>query len=127
MNIIFAAARVWKPIRKMLNSAFNMKILQSFIPIFNAKTDILLGKLMKEINGESFNILPYMNRCTLDMISGKITFDVNLSRIIDSAKIESILDFFSIIIQFCRQATTMGFDLEIQQNKNSDFLRGIEV
>lgn len=89
----YTAAREWKPIRKMLNPAFNMKILQSFIPIFNAKTNILLENLSKETNGRMFNVLTYMNSCTLDMISG----------------------------------TTMGFNLEIQRNKNSDFLYGIEV
>lgn len=75
----------------MINPAFNAKILRSFIAIFSAKTDILLENMKKEIEQpisynakkgnesefhhlpavDCFNILPYMNACSLDMVSGE--------------------------------------------------------
>lgn len=69
----------------MINPAFNIKILQSFIAIFSAKADILLENLNKKIKqpiyddakDESegadsfFDILPYINACSLDMVSGE--------------------------------------------------------
>lgn len=54
-----------------MNPSFNLKILQSFVPIFNEKTKSMLDKLDKEAGNANFDILPFMNACTLDMVCGK--------------------------------------------------------
>lgn len=56
-----------------MNPSFNLKILHSFVPIFNSKTKNMLMKLDKEAGNENFDILPFMNACTLDMVCGKLT------------------------------------------------------
>lgn len=64
-------AHIWRPQRKMLNSTFNVRILNSFIPIFNEKTAIMIENLKANIGGEAFDISKYMFACTLDMVCGK--------------------------------------------------------
>lgn len=61
----------WKPIRKLLNAAFNLKIIQSFFPIFNDKTKILVENLNAEIDGSKFNILKYMYGYDLETVCGE--------------------------------------------------------
>lgn len=48
-----------------------MKILQSFVPIFNEKTNIMLEKLDQEVGNNYFDVSEYMFACTLDMVCGK--------------------------------------------------------
>lgn len=73
LSFIYKAGTFWKPIRKLMNPSFNSKILQSFVPIFNDKTKSMLNKLDKEAGNRNFDILPFMNACTLDMVCGKLT------------------------------------------------------
>lgn len=65
------AGAFWKPIRKLLNPTFNLKILQSFVPIFNDKTNIMLENLDKEAGNPNFDLSKYMHACTLDMVCGE--------------------------------------------------------
>lgn len=53
-----------------MNPSFNLKILQSFVPIFNEKTKFMLDKLDKQSGNANFDILPFMNAFTLDAICG---------------------------------------------------------
>lgn len=66
------AGAFWKPIRKLLNPTFNLKILQSFVPIFNDKTNIMLENLDKEAGNPNFDLSKYMHACTLDMVCGEL-------------------------------------------------------
>lgn len=65
---VFIAGAKWKPLRKLLNPIFNLRTLQSFIPIFNEKTEIFVKDLMNEVGKPAFNILPHAADCTLDGI-----------------------------------------------------------
>ncbi|XP_055299855.1 cytochrome P450 4g1-like [Sitodiplosis mosellana] len=87
------SSAIWKPIRKLMNPAFNLKTLQSFQPIFNEKIKILVENLDKQVGKSHFNLLPYMSGCTLDMIS----------------------------------TTSMGYNLEVQRNKNREFAESLEA
>lgn len=69
-NLSLAGA-FWKPIRKLLNPSFNLKILQSFVPIFNDKTNIMLDNLEAEVGKKNFDVSQYMFACTLDMVCGE--------------------------------------------------------
>lgn len=99
-----------------MNPSFNTKILQSFESIFNEKTKIMLEMLEKEIGNGRFDIASYMNALTLDMISGKfyliiMTFD----------------DKKTLILILLLSATTMGFNVDVQRNKNRDFLESVDL
>lgn len=54
-----------------MNPSFNLKILKSFIPIFNERGAILTKSLEKHVNGVQFNFYEGIGKCTLDMICGE--------------------------------------------------------
>ncbi|XP_071440746.1 cytochrome P450 4C1-like [Hetaerina americana] len=59
----------WFSHRKLLTPAFHFKILEEFIPIFMEKSLSLVEKLKVEAaSGKSFNIVPIISLCTLDLI-----------------------------------------------------------
>lgn len=69
--IIHLAGATWKPVRKLMNPMFNLKTLQSFLPIFNEKTKNFVKDLESEIGNAAFDVMPYANTCTLDAICCK--------------------------------------------------------
>lgn len=68
MLLIFSAEK-WKKHRKIITPTFHFKILEDFIDVFDANTDILVDLLSKELDKDSINIYPYIGRCALDIIS----------------------------------------------------------
>lgn len=78
--LVRSAGAFWKPIRKLLNPTFNLKILQSFVPIFNDKTKIMLENLDREAGNLNFDLSQYMHACTLDMVCGECVCVVLLQK-----------------------------------------------
>uniref|UniRef100_A0A1W7R8Y7 Putative cytochrome p450 cyp3/cyp5/cyp6/cyp9 subfamily n=1 Tax=Aedes albopictus TaxID=7160 RepID=A0A1W7R8Y7_AEDAL len=79
----------WKGQRKALNPAFNIKILESFVPIFCNATKNMLQRLDAIPAGETINIMEYLSRCTLEMTCATtFEFDVN-----DFPKVDELLDY----------------------------------
>ncbi|XP_053696510.1 cytochrome P450 4c21-like [Sabethes cyaneus] len=69
-GLLAARYETWKVHRKTLNSTFNIRILHSFLPIFNDCTKRLIDRLSCHAeSGKTCNILEYISECTLDMIS----------------------------------------------------------
>lgn len=63
---------VWKIHRKSLNYSFNLKILQSFIPIFVENTKSIIDQMMiHAYKNEEFNLLSYTTKCAVSMICGE--------------------------------------------------------
>ncbi|XP_059621809.1 uncharacterized protein LOC132265248 [Phlebotomus argentipes] len=58
----------WKDHRKYLNPTFSLKILQSYIPIFNKETQTLVNRLRKFDGKPEFDIYQFMDACTLDIV-----------------------------------------------------------
>ena len=58
----------WKAHRKFLNPCFSLKILQSYLPIFNEQSEIMMKNMASKVGAGSFNFYEYMDACTLDMI-----------------------------------------------------------
>lgn len=56
---------------QILTPAFHFKILEDFMDIFNEQSAILVNKLAKELDRDSFNIFPYVTLCTLDIVCGE--------------------------------------------------------
>lgn len=54
--------------RKLMNPMFNLKTLQSFLPIFNEKTKNFVKDLESKIGNAAFDVMPYAKTCTLDEI-----------------------------------------------------------
>lgn len=64
-------ANKWKTQRKILTPAFHFKILESYIDVFNTNATIMMDLLGKNEGKENFNIVPFIDNCTLDIICGK--------------------------------------------------------
>ncbi|ETN66421.1 cytochrome P450 [Anopheles darlingi] len=71
-GLLAAKYDVWKVHRKILNSTFNARILESFVPIFNDSSRRLIGRLdhyaQPGTDQGPCNILEYISACTLEMI-----------------------------------------------------------
>lgn len=64
-------AKKWKTQRKILTPAFHFKILESYTDVFNTNATIMMDLLEENKGKEKFNILPFIDNCTLDIICGK--------------------------------------------------------
>uniref|UniRef100_A0A182KEF8 Cytochrome P450 n=1 Tax=Anopheles christyi TaxID=43041 RepID=A0A182KEF8_9DIPT len=59
----------WKLYRKLLNPAFNQRILISFISIFDRCSKTMVSRMAKEENRKQpFDVLHYTAQCTLEMV-----------------------------------------------------------
>lgn len=76
----------------MINPTFSLKILQSFIRIFNEKSIGLTNKLSKKLGKEEFNVSKFLFACTLEITC----------------------------------ATTLGYDLNCEEEKNIKYLEATE-
>lgn len=93
---------------------FNLKILQSFIPIFNKKSHSLVKELEGNLGKCAFDILPNTNNCTLDGICCEY-----LMKIV-SFKVKYLLIF-------CFKATVMGLDVDLKSNKGKEFIQSLSA
>ncbi|XP_058448667.1 uncharacterized protein LOC131428638 [Malaya genurostris] len=74
-----AKYHIWKGQRKALNSTFNMKILQSFIPIFTDCSKKLVERLDTFPEGATVNILEHVERFAMEMVFGTtLGFDISV-------------------------------------------------
>lgn len=68
LSIIATDREIWKPHRRALNAAFNVKVLQSYIPHLNDKSRILLKK-MEPFLKEPGDLYRTIFICMMDMIT----------------------------------------------------------
>lgn len=71
VGLVTAELNTWRPHRKHLNNAFNIRALHSFLPVFDVNAKKLVQQLEAEIGSGSFNFLEYMTKCTFDSICGE--------------------------------------------------------
>lgn len=69
---------VWKVHRKLLNPHFTSPVVNTFIPLFNIKIDILVRKIRENILSNEPDIRDTVHNCFLDMICAT-TFGVDLN------------------------------------------------
>uniref|UniRef100_A0A1B0GJT8 Cytochrome n=1 Tax=Lutzomyia longipalpis TaxID=7200 RepID=A0A1B0GJT8_LUTLO len=67
-GLVTLPAETWKDHRKFLNPCFSLKILQSYMPIFNTEVKTLIGRLGQRIGKGSFDMYDYMDACALDVV-----------------------------------------------------------
>ncbi|EAT48676.1 AAEL000357-PA [Aedes aegypti] len=69
-GIFSAKFKLWKSQRKALNPTFNLRILHSFVPIFEKCSKKLVSELEKCKDGDTVNMFKYTSRCALEMVCG---------------------------------------------------------
>ncbi|XP_062716856.1 cytochrome P450 4c21-like [Aedes albopictus] len=69
-GLFSAKYSVWKPNRKALNPTMNVKILNSFVPIFERFSRRMVEKLKCHPEGTSVDILDFTAECALEMVCG---------------------------------------------------------
>lgn len=65
-GLITASMKTWKPHRRILNGAFNMTALQSYLPTLNECGRNFAQSIAQHVDNGQFNILSYAVKCTLD-------------------------------------------------------------
>lgn len=73
-GLVTADANTWKVHRKLLNSAFTLKSLQNFIPIFHEGSQEFVRHIGHNLGKGEFNLLEYAVKATLDSICGEFCF-----------------------------------------------------
>lgn len=58
----------WKKHRKILNPAFNIQVLRSFVPIFDAKSKKLVKSFEPFVDNEEFDVFPHNSAFFLETI-----------------------------------------------------------
>lgn len=72
-GLLLSGGSLWRSHRKLIEPAFNLNILKSFIPVFNNKTKIFLGKVDECVNGPQFDISELLAPLALDNILATTT------------------------------------------------------
>uniref|UniRef100_U5ELR8 Putative cytochrome n=1 Tax=Corethrella appendiculata TaxID=1370023 RepID=U5ELR8_9DIPT len=68
-GLLTSSGQKWFTHRKALTPAFHFKILETFVPIFDAQSDILIRKLEAQSkSGKAFDIFPLIKLYALDVI-----------------------------------------------------------
>jgi cytochrome P450 len=62
---------IWRRHRKILNPTFNLKILESFLPIFVEKSRQLAEDMGKNVDNADFNVMDITIKYTLEAVFGE--------------------------------------------------------
>lgn len=63
---------MWKFHRRHLNICFTLKLLQSFVPVFNESSSKMVDNMKKFLETEKeFDLYKIVGKCTLNMICCK--------------------------------------------------------
>ncbi|XP_063926930.1 cytochrome P450 4c3-like [Zophobas morio] len=66
-GLVTSTGSKWKQRRKLITPTFHFKMLDQFLEVFNASTDILVSKLSSEVGEDWTDIYPYINLLLLDV------------------------------------------------------------
>ncbi|XP_049536681.1 cytochrome P450 4g15-like [Anopheles darlingi] len=132
----------WRLHRKLIQPSFNLSILQSFVPLFDQKVNIMIRNLGAKVDKrEAFDIYRFTARCTLDMVCEKkalkefrrpakeILLRKSSSEDHDDIKSTQQLSFNSLVEQLYSTFRRIGrANLEVIENEiNSVIFAGTET
>ncbi|KAL1395814.1 hypothetical protein pipiens_010967 [Culex pipiens pipiens] len=89
----------WRRHRKAMQPGFNLTVLNSFIPIFKRKIDILVDKLAREVvGGRPFDVYGYVAACTLDMVySTTLGMEMNIQQQARTEYLDVLDELFELV------------------------------
>ncbi|CAN8020263.1 unnamed protein product [Ixodes persulcatus] len=67
-GLLTSAGSKWRLRRKLLTPAFHFRILEDFLPVVNAQSRVFVENLRSQGKERSYNIVPPVTMCTLDII-----------------------------------------------------------
>lgn len=71
------SADVWKVHRKLLTPSFHFKILENAVGMIEKHANIMCQQLESRVEQPEFDITDYVEKCSLDIICGKIKKKAN--------------------------------------------------
>ena len=114
VNNISILGEKWRLTRRLMTPAFHFKILDTFFDVFNKNAAILTRVLAKEIersNTREIDMIPFMKRCTLDIICGSIHWFLQSIEIVSN-------DSFNT-------ETAMGISINAQLETDSRYIQAV--
>lgn len=77
----------WFERRNLLTPAFHATVLNDFFDIMVRNCQTLMKRLENEADSQEFDIFPYINDCTVDIIAGKHFIGITIfSTVINNMK-----------------------------------------
>ncbi|KAG8196951.1 hypothetical protein JTE90_009010 [Oedothorax gibbosus] len=67
-GLITSSGSKWKTRRRLLTPAFHFRILDDFLPVIDSHARYLAEKLRDEVGSKSFDLVPYITLCSLDIL-----------------------------------------------------------
>ena len=73
LKVLFLG-KSWKIHRKVLSHILNQRTLDSFVEVFDRHSKNLVEKLKPMATGDTFDVLAYVEGCTIDIVCGMKLF-----------------------------------------------------
>lgn len=89
---LFGSLGAWRRHRKILNPAFSMQILKTFVPVFDSKSRKLVKNFSPLCEKEEFDIFPHMSAFFLETILNA-ALDLNVDILNDKDKEKYVQHF----------------------------------
>lgn len=90
-GLLLAGGELWQTHRKLLNPSFYMNVLQSFTPLFNEKSKILVKVLKKYESKGEFNVFHPLSACTLEtLLATSIGIDQDIQNDLENETLKSM-------------------------------------
>lgn len=78
--LFFLSGSKWHLHRKLITPTFHFKILEQFFEVFVVKSNKFVNKLKQMPVNNVVDLMPFISKCTLDIICGKRYFFNNQSQ-----------------------------------------------
>ena len=70
-GLLLSNGKKWFNKRKIITPAFHFKILEQFVDVFDAQSNVFVEQIENYADGELVNIYPFVTRLTLDILCGE--------------------------------------------------------
>ncbi|XP_044730897.1 cytochrome P450 4d2-like [Chrysoperla carnea] len=99
-GLLISKGTKWFKRRKMLTPAFHFTILEQSINTFTEASDRFIENLKKHVNGDTFDVYPYVTLLGLDIIcKTAMGIDLNVQTQPDSEYVTAVRDMCRIIFE----------------------------